>query len=169
MTSSKSMHPSSSVPTAAAPTSFPVDNAVLSWGRFVSVVGMCVVIFAVVILVAPWIGASNISIRGVLAGVSPDREIFLIARMPRGLCGAVVGGALAVAGVLFQAIMRNSLATPFTLGVSSGSSFGAVLAIWLGLNFVVFGIPVISIAAFVGAFLTIMLVFFIARSSTGLP
>ena len=50
------MHPSSSVPTAAVRTSFPADNAVLSWGRFVSVVGTCVVIFAVVILVAPWIG-----------------------------------------------------------------------------------------------------------------
>jgi len=163
------MHPSSSVPTAAVRTSYPADNAALSWGRFVSVIGTCVVIFAVVILVAPWIGASNISIRGVLAGVSPDREIFLIARMPRVLFGAIVGGALAVAGVLFQAILRNSLATPFTLGVSSGSSFGAVLAIRLGLNLVVFGVPIISVAAFIGAFLTIMLVFFIARSSTGLP
>jgi len=132
-------------------------------------VGACFIIFVLVILVTPWIGASGISIRAVIAGVYPDREIFWIARMPRVLFGAITGGALAVAGVLFQAILRNSLATPFTLGVSSGSSFAAVIAIWLGLNFVVVGVPLISLAAFIGAFLTIILVFFIARSSTGLP
>ena len=73
--------------------------------------------------------------RNVVAGVYPDREIFLIARMPRVLFGALTGGALAVAGVLFQAVLRNSLACPFTLGVSSGASFGAVVAdLLLGLN-----------------------------------
>src|SRR5262249_28400727 len=54
-------------------------------------------------------------------------------------------------------------------GVSSGSSFGAVIAIWLGLNTVVFGIPLISVAAFLGALLTILIVFFISRTSAGLP
>ena len=107
--------------------------------------------------------------RRVLEGASPDREIFLIARLPRILFGAVAGGSLAVAGVLFQAILRNALATPFTLGVSAGSSFGAVLAIWLGLEVVVFGVPVVSVAAFLGAMLTIALVFMIARTRHALP
>ena len=121
------------------------------------------------LLVAPWIGSTGVSWRNVLAGVSPDREIFVVARLPRVLFGALVGGALAMAGVLFQAILRNSLADPFTLGISAGSSFGAVVAIWLGLEFVVWGIPIISVAAFVGAFLTILLVFFIARTGGALP
>lgn len=154
---------------AAALTSSLPDKGSLSAKRFVVVVGSCVLIFMVVILVAPWIGASEITMRGVISGASPDRQIFLIARMPRILFGALAGGALAVSGVLFQAILRNSLATPFTLGISSGSSFGAVVAIWLGLNVVKFGIPLITIAAFIGAFLTIMLVFFIARNGSGLP
>ena len=119
--------------------------------------------------VAPWIGSTGVSWRNVLAGVSPDREIFVVARLPRVLFGALVGGALAMAGVLFQAILRNSLADPFTLGISAGSSFGAVVAIWLGLEFVVWGIPIISVAAFLGAFLTILLVFFIARTGDALP
>jgi ABC-type Fe3+-siderophore transport system permease subunit len=123
----------------------------------------------IVLLVAPWIGSTGVSWRNVLAGVSPDREIFVVARLPRVLFGALVGGALAMAGVLFQAILRNSLADPFTLGISAGSSFGAVVAIWLGLEFVVWGIPIISVAAFVGAFLTILLVFFIARTGGALP
>jgi len=96
--------------------------------------------------------------------VSPDREIFLIARLPRILFGALVGGALAMAGVLFQVILRNSLADPFTLGVSAGGSLGAFIAIWLGLESVVWGIPLVSVAAFIGAFLTIVLVFFVARA-----
>ena len=102
-------------------------------------------------------------------GRGADRQIFLIARLPRVLFSAIAGGALAIAGVLFQAILRNSLADPFTLGISAGSSFGAVVAIWLGLETVVWGIPLISVAAFIGAFLTIMLVFFIARTGEALP
>jgi iron complex transport system permease protein len=137
--------------------------------RFLAAVGPCFLLFIIVLVVAPWIGATDISFKGVYGGVYPDREIFMIARLPRVLFGAIAGGSLGVAGVLFQALLRNSLATPFTLGISSGSSFGAVIAIWLGLNFVVFNIPLISIAAFGGAFLTILLVFFIARTGSSLP
>jgi iron complex transport system permease protein len=123
----------------------------------------------VVLLIAPWVGSTGITWRNVFAGVSPDREIFVVARLPRVLFGAVVGGALAMAGVLFQAILRNSLADPFTLGISAGSSFGAVVAIWLGLETVVWGVPLISVAAFLGALLTILLVFFIAKTGGSLP
>ena len=132
-------------------------------------VGSCAVVFGLAVLIAPWVGTSGISLQNVVAGVYPDREIFLIARMPRVLFGALAGGALAVSGVLFQAILRNSLATPFTLGISSGSSFGAVVAIWLGLDLVIYGIPVVSIAAFIGAFLTIFFVFAVSRTDDTLP
>lgn len=107
--------------------------------------------------------------QSVIGGVSPDREIFMDLRLPRILFGALAGGSLAVAGVLFQAILRNPLATPFTLGVASGSSFGAVLAIVLGLDVVILGIPVVSVAAFLGAMLTVVLVFMIARTRRALP
>ena len=156
-------------PTATVTTSFRQREAGLSASRFLAIVGPCAVFCLLVLLVAPWIGSTGVSWRNVLAGVSPDREIFVVARLPRILFGAVVGGSLAMAGVLFQAILRNSLADPFTLGVSAGSSFGAVVAIWLGLETVVWGIPFISIAAFAGAFLTILLVFFIARAGGALP
>lgn len=154
---------------AAAATSSPRREGGLSVTRFLAVVGPCAIFCFAVLLVTPWIGSTGVTWRNVLAGVSPDREIFLVARLPRTLFGAVVGGSLAMAGVLFQAILRNSLADPFTLGVSAGSSFGAVVAIWLGLETVVWGIPFISVAAFLGAFFTIILVFFIARTGTALP
>ena len=138
-------------------------------GRLLRIVFPCAVLLAVVLLITPWIGSTNVSWRRVWDGASPDKEIFFLVRLPRILFAALVGGALAVAGVLFQAILRNSLATPFTLGISSGSSLGAVVAIWLGLDLVVLGFPVVILSAFAGALLTILLVFAIARSEHGLP
>ena len=58
-----------------------------------------------------------------------DAQIFFIARLPRALAGALVDPTLAAAGVVFQALLRNPLATPFTLGVSAGAALGAMLAI----------------------------------------
>jgi len=154
---------------AVGATSFPQRNGGLSAARFLVVVGLCAVFCLIVLLVTPWLGSTDVTWRNVLAGASPDREIFFVARLPRVLFGALVGGALATAGVLFQATLRNSLADPFTLGVSAGSSLGAFIAIWLGLETVVAGIPTTSVAAFIGAFLTILLVFFIARTSGAIP
>jgi iron complex transport system permease protein len=133
------------------------------------VVAPCAAFCLVVLLVTPWIGTTGVSWRNVIAGVSPDREIFLVARLPRILFSALVGGSLAMAGVLFQTILRNSLADPFTLGISAGSSFGAVVAIWLGFETVVWGIPTVSLAAFAGALLAIFLVFYIAGTGHALP
>ena len=141
----------------------------LSFARFLSVVAPCAAFCILVLMVTPWIGTTGVSWRNVVAGVSPDREIFMVARLPRILFSAVVGGSLAMAGVLFQAILRNSLADPFTLGISAGSSFGAVVSIWLGFETVIWGLPGVSIAAFGGALLAIFLVFFIARTGHALP
>jgi iron complex transport system permease protein len=154
---------------AAAATSSLRRDAGLSASRFFLVVGSCATLCLIVLLAAPWIGSTAVTWRNVVDGVSPDREIFFVARLPRVLFGALAGGSLAIAGVLFQGILRNSLADPFTLGVSSGSSLGAFLAILLGLDSVVLGLPVVSLAAFAGAFLTILLVFFIARTRGAVP
>lgn len=153
---------------AGAATSFPRPEG-LSAGRFLAVVGPCALFCVAVLLIVPWIGSTGVTWRNVIAGVSPDREIFVVARLPRILFGALVGGALAMAGCLFQAVLRNSLADSFTLGVSSGASFGAVIAIWLGFQATILGIPSVSIAAFFGALSTILLVFFIARTGSALP
>src|SRR5215472_3146913 len=166
MTSSKSPPLSSNVQMSAVTTSFRQREPGLSPAGFLRVVAPCAAFCTLVLVVTPWIGTTGLRWQNVLAGVSPDREIFMVARLPRILFSAVVGGALAMAGVLFQAILRNSLADPFTLGISAGSSFGAVVAIWLGFETVIWGIPTVSIAAFGGAFLAIVLVFFIARTGS---
>ena len=65
-------------------------------------------------------------------GDNVDAQIFFLARLPRAVAAALVGGTLAAAGVVFQGLLRNPLATPYTLGVSAGASLGAMLAITFG-------------------------------------
>jgi iron complex transport system permease protein len=88
-------------------------------------------------VLAPLAGTTEISLARVFDRSIPfesnvDAQIFFVARLPRVLAAAMVGSALAAAGVVFQAMLRNPLATPFTLGVSAGASLGAMLVILLG-------------------------------------
>lgn len=82
-------------------------------------------------------------------------------RLPRIVQSSLVGGALAVVGCTFQAIFRNSLADPHILGISSGASLGATLAILSGITLNFFGMGVVSIFAFTGAIFTVILVYHI--------
>ena len=105
---------------------------------------------------APLVGSTSVSLTRAFDTTMPwsenvDAQIFFIARLPRVLAAALVGSALAMAGVVFQALLRNPLASPDTLGVSAGASLGAMTAITLNAAFSVAGIPALPLASFVGA------------------
>jgi iron complex transport system permease protein len=86
-------------------------------------------------------------------------------RLPRIICGLCTGAALGASGVIFQAILRNQLADPYTVGVSSGASFGASLAIFCN-TLLAWSLPVTPMAlAFAG--LTLVVVIFIAGRGSG--
>ncbi|MFF4374328.1 FecCD family ABC transporter permease [Nocardiopsis dassonvillei] len=87
-------------------------------------------------------------------------------RTPRVLLAAVVGAGLGVVGVAVQAMVRNALADPYILGVSSGASVGAVLVSVLG-ALSALGIHAVSAGAFLGALGATLLVHLVARSPTG--
>jgi iron complex transport system permease protein len=87
-------------------------------------------------------------------------------RLARTALGVVAGAGLSVAGVIFQAILRNPLAEPYVLGVSSGAGLGAALAIVLGLSAAA-GAWTLPATAFAGALVTILLVYALARTPTG--
>jgi iron complex transport system permease protein len=91
-------------------------------------------------------------------------NIVWLIRIPRVLLAVCVGAGLAVVGVTMQAVVRNPLADPYILGVSSGASVGAVLVLGLGL-FAFAGIYAVSFGAFVFALLTFALVFLLAQSN----
>ncbi|OXM57913.1 sugar ABC transporter substrate-binding protein [Amycolatopsis thailandensis] len=88
-------------------------------------------------------------------------------RTPRVLLAAVVGAGLAVVGVAVQALVRNALADPFVLGISSGASVGAAAVVVFGL-FAGLGVLALSTAAFLGALGATALVYLAARSRFGL-
>ena len=91
--------------------------------------------------------------------------VVLDVRLPRILTAAIVGGGLAIAGVVFQGILLNPLADPYTLGVSAGAAFGASLAILLNISFMsTWSVPLL---AFVGAMSTLMFVLYLSSSGGG--
>ncbi len=94
----------------------------------------------------------------------PSRLVILRIRLPRVMLAGLSGFALSLGGVVFQALLRNPLADPFILGVSSGSAFGAVLGIMLGLSYNL-GIPAM---AFGGALLTMYIVLFLGQKRMGM-
>jgi iron complex transport system permease protein len=106
--------------------------------------------FVAAAIAAVVIGSRSLDLAAAWRGVSPDREILWQLRFPRMLLALWAGGALALSGVLFQALLRNPLATPYTLGVSGGASLGAVLAIFFGWESLG-GISGVSLAACVGS------------------
>ncbi|HEX9909674.1 MAG TPA: iron ABC transporter permease [Desulfatiglandales bacterium] len=129
---------------------------------------LCLMVVAVASLK---IGTAEVSLSKFMALVSgsldaddPSRLIILKIRLPRIILAGLAGFSLALGGVVFQALLRNPLADPFILGVSSGSAFGAIIGILLGFTFSV-GIPLIS---FAGALLTLYLVLALGTKKMGM-
>jgi len=108
---------------------------------------------SIAILLQPILGTKE-------AGTETERAIILYLRFPRALLAGLVGAGLSVAGAIFQALLRNPLADPYILGVSSGAAVGAIVAIMMGLSTASSGLPLVS---FLGALLTILVVFYFGR------
>lgn len=140
--------------------------------RYFSTLAWFTVFFLATLAITPLIGATRISLVKALSSEidfanNVDAHILFLARLPRILLAAITGASLSVAGAVFQAILRNDLAAPITLGVSSGAAFGAVLAISLGFSFTVLGFSSIPLAAFLGAMLAVTLVFSLVKTKQG--
>jgi iron complex transport system permease protein len=130
--------------------------------------GLCLLMVAVASL---FIGTAHISLSkviglatGTLSPEDPAKLILLKIRLPRVVLAGMVGFGLSLGGVVFQALLRNPLADPFILGISSGAAFGAILGIFLGFTFTL-GIPSL---AFAGALLTVYLVLAIGSRRMGM-
>jgi iron complex transport system permease protein len=98
-----------------------------------------------------------------------DESIFFAIRLPRVAGAALVGAALAAAGVLFQGLLRNPLADPYALGVSGGAALGGALGFLLSLSFTFVGFSTVPVLAFVGALIAMSLVYGLARTGGRAP
>lgn len=121
-------------------------------------------VLIIVIFVTINIGAERINIFSALDGSNlKDEAILFSSRLPRVLLAALVGMALASSGGAFQALLRNSLADPYILGVSGGAALGSVIAVLFNLPFIG-----VSALAFASAFLSMILIFAISKTGAHL-
>jgi len=115
------------------------------------------------VVVGLWAGVWRIDLTALR--IDPVAQmVFFRLRLPRVMMAALVGSSLAVAGAALQALFRNPLADPFTLGVSGGGAVGASIAIALGWGARISGVPLVFVAAFCGAMGAVLLVRGLARS-----
>jgi iron complex transport system permease protein len=133
--------------------------------RRVPPLGVLALVLALALLASIALGAARLApatvLRALLGRAGPAQEaIVLQLRLPRAMVAALVGGALATSGAVFQALLRNPLADPYILGVSGGAAVGAVAAFALGAS--ALGAWTVPAAAFVGAIAAVAIVFRIA-------
>ena len=137
--------------------------------RGVPWVAAAAVAAVITVIVAPFIGETPLELSRVFSWSIPfaenvDAQIFFLARLPRSLAAAIVGGTLAAAGVVFQGLLRNALATPYTLGISAGASFGAMTAITFGSAWPLLGSAGVTGASLAGASLAVLVVYVLASA-----
>ncbi|MDQ3649257.1 MAG: iron ABC transporter permease [Acidobacteriota bacterium] len=123
-------------------------------------------VLLIVTLAALWVGYKPLD----LAALRTDetaRMVFFRLRLPRVVMAGIIGSSLAMVGAALQALFRNPLAEPLTLGVSGGAALGASVAIALGLGAKVAGLPMVFLLAFVGAGVAVLIVYRLARTASG--
>ena len=133
-------------------------------GRIAATLSVFGIVAAASCVLAPLVGSTPVHLTRVFDRTMPfadnvDAQIFFVARLPRVLAAAVVGAALAAAGVVFQALLRNPLASPDTLGVSAGAALGAMLAITFHARFSFLSVSAVPIAAFAGSLAALVVVY----------
>lgn len=147
-----------------------------------------IAILVVAILISVTIGTSGITweeifaifgkqIPGVNSLVSPsaihgnNETIILNIRLPRVIAGALVGAGLAAAGVMYQGVFKNPMADSYLLGASAGASFAYTLAVLYAgtLGLTIIGLGMFQIIAFVGAVVTVFMVYFMSRVGSKVP
>ena len=118
-------------------------------------------------LITPFIGPTKISFGSLWLG-GLEQDILLDLRLPRLVFAFLVGFILSMIGTVFQALLRNELATPYTLGVSSGGALGAVVAIKSGLAITFLGFSTTVLFSITGSMITILVIYLIAKGKAGL-
>ena len=107
------------------------------------------IICFVILIALPLIGSQPLDYSKLIADKhSLDAEIFYNIRLPRVFFAFLIGASLSLVGSVFQALLRNDLATPYTLGVSSGGAFGAVVALKFNLGVTLFFFTSVAIFFF---------------------
>jgi iron complex transport system permease protein len=158
-------------------------GAVLTVHRWIMVMAGLIAASVTVLVVCLQFGATSVEMRTVLraileilqseqtdaVGLGTSGIIMVQIRLPRVLMGFLVGGSLAGIGVTLQALLRNPLADPYVLGVSSGAALGASLAMLFGIGATFALLPALPLFGFIGGFLSLALIYRLAQTQGRLP
>ncbi len=146
-------------------------------GRVIRICVLLSLVFVLVLGFSITMGSVRIDLWRLLRGINFWQEqplhltplemtILFSLRLPRALFAGITGASLSMAGVVFQALLRNPLADPYVLGISGGSAVGAIIGILIGANIIPSGV---ALSAFMGALVAFFLVFGIAGREKALP
>ncbi len=131
------------------------------------------IVTLLVLCITPWIGSEKLDAEQVLSDLTHsaeyhiDTKILIDQRLPRTILAFLVGASLALTGSVFQVILRNPLATPYTLGVTGGGTVGAYLAItFSSLSFRLGPLTSTQCFALLGSSLTLFFIYSLAKRKT---
>ena len=158
-------------------------GAVLTVHRWMAVIGGLLLASVAILVLCLQFGATSVDVKTVVTAIMhmlrADQEgaatlgtseiIMVQIRFPRVLMGFFVGAGLAAVGVTLQALLRNPLADPYVLGVSSGSALGVSLAILFGIGSTFMLLPILPLFGFAGGLLALLLIYRLAQSKSRLP
>ncbi len=181
---SPSLTPSARVESSVDPVAqWKQRGAILTFQRWLTIIGGLAAASLALCVLCVQFGATRIEIGTVavtlmqmltvgdrdVAGLGPAAVIMMQIRLPRILVGFLVGGSLASVGVALQAMLRNPLADPYVLGVSSGAAMGVSLALLFGIGTVMALVPALPLFGFVGGLLSLVVIYQLAQSKGRLP
>ncbi len=172
-------------PTSALVSEYdrPFQGAILTPSRWCAVMGTLSILALILAMVCLQLGTQYIGLGKILAllsssvfGPASDNEalrtagvILLQVRLPRVFLGFLVGSCLASVGVALQALLRNPLADPYVLGVSSGAALGVAIAVLFGIGTTVLALSLLPVCGFAGGLVALLVIYRMAATSDRLP
>jgi len=147
------------------------------WRRCVYTIIGLLILFSLMLAFATTIGSVQIPLLTTssillsklpLVDINPTwpsalETIVIDIRLPRVILAGIVGAALAVAGATYQGLFRNPLADPYLIGVAQGAALGAVIGFLLPVDWQGFGFGIVPVFAFIGALVSVVIVYRLAR------
>ena len=164
-------------------TDRPFQGAILTRSRWYAVMGGLLLLSVMLAMLCLQLGTQYIGVGHILTllwsavvGTSNEPDalrttgvILLQVRLPRVLLGFLVGSCLAAVGVSLQALLRNPLADPYVLGVSSGAALGVAIAVLFGIGTTVLALSLLPVCGFAGSLVALFVIYRMAASYERLP
>ncbi|MGC3976030.1 MAG: iron ABC transporter permease [Nitrospira sp.] len=169
--------------TKAVETDRPFEGAILTRSRWFTVMSALLLLSVILAMLCLQLGTQYIGVGQIvgllssaLFGTSNEPDtlrttgiILLQVRLPRVFLGFLVGSCLAAVGVALQALLRNPLADPYVLGVSSGAALGVALAVLFGIGTTVLALSLLPVCGFAGSLVALLVIYRMAASYERLP